>query len=181
MKKIAIYGITANPPHIGHVSAILGLIDKVDQVWVSLVVNHPFNKKEMLSYEHRLAMLKLMIKEINNNKIVLMELDKKYLNNVKEYNVVYSYNLLHYLKNLYKDYNFSLAIGEDNKKKETWEKFYNYQKIEQEFEIIVSNETIQLHSTDLRNEKNINKWNNKTYPSIIEYIVNNNLYKVTNE
>lgn len=171
--NIGIFGITANPPHFGHIKAIEFALNFVDEVWVTPVFNHPFGKS-FIQYEQRLDMLSILIKESNIKNVYIKELDKDYYSNYNE--VVYSYNLLKYLKSNY-SHEFKLIIGEDNYKPEVWSKFYNYEKLEEEFGVIVIKEQ-GFHSTDVRNMIKENmRINEKVGNNVEKYIEMNNLYK----
>lgn len=52
--RIAIYGGSFNPPHVGHamVASWLGWIDRVDEVWLLPTAGHPFAKR-LLPFELR--------------------------------------------------------------------------------------------------------------------------------
>lgn len=64
IQKIALFGTSADPPTVAHRSILIHLTENYDQVgvWAS---DNPF-KKHSSSLEHRLAMLKLLIDDINH-------------------------------------------------------------------------------------------------------------------
>ncbi len=63
MKRIALFGTSADPPTAGHKAIIGWLSQHFD--WVAVwAANNPF-KSHQISLEHRSAMLLLMIEEIN--------------------------------------------------------------------------------------------------------------------
>lgn len=181
--NVGIFGITANPPHLGHWKAINEALSnenhKLDEIWVSPVFNHPFNKK-FIDYTTRLKMLSILLLEFPIKNVKIKELDKEYFNSFNE--IVYSYNLLKYLKNKY-DYNFSLIIGEDNYKPEVWKKFYKYKELEKEFNIITVKDN-GFHSTQIRNliyENNINPLNDYLNNSLKELVGNEVTNLILNE
>lgn len=55
--RIAVYGGSFNPPHVGHamVAAWLRWTDRVDEVWLVPAFAHPF-EKQMASFEERAAL-----------------------------------------------------------------------------------------------------------------------------
>lgn len=144
MRKIGLFGVTGNPPQLGHLKVVKAALKSCDEVWVSPVYVHPFNKK-FIDYSHRLAMLHLMFDGLENVKIV--ELDKEYF--LENNKTPYSYDLLNTIKNKNKDASPLLVIGEDNYKPNVWQKFYFYDKIDSEFGVIVV-EDYGFHSTQIR-------------------------------
>ncbi len=56
-KRVAIYGGSFNPPHVGHgmVAAWLGWTERVDEVWLVPTASHPFGKA-LLPFAQRVEM-----------------------------------------------------------------------------------------------------------------------------
>lgn len=108
--KIALFGGAFDPPHAGHqqVTAALLLHQLFDEVWYVPVGEHAFpgfKPKEMVSAEHRLAMLKLIC-------------DQPAIR-VEEYELTksgpsYTYDTLQYLTAQYPEHEFGWIIGSDN-------------------------------------------------------------------
>lgn len=171
--EIGIFGITANPIHLGHIRVINNTTEKLDEVWVTPVFQHPFGKK-FIDYEHRLNMLHIALKANNNPKAVIKELDKQFH---MEYNKVsYSYDLLSYLKSQYPEHNFSLIIGEDNFKPEVWTKFYRYKDLEKEFGIVIVKDE-GVHSTQIRELLKENKdVSDLVGVDVAQYLLQHKLY-----
>jgi nicotinate-nucleotide adenylyltransferase len=144
--EIGIFGVTANPVHLGHWQAIECATKIVDEVWVSPVFKHPFGKS-FIAYDLRKEMLRLIFEEFPLPKVRLLELDKEYCETMNE--MVYSYKLLTYLKDKYPEHNFKLVVGEDNYKPEVWNKFYEHDKIDAEFGVVVVPDR-GSHSTHIR-------------------------------
>lgn len=176
--KIGIFGVTSNPPHLGHLEAIKMALDRfdIDEVWITPVYNHAF-KKDFLNYEDRVAMLNLILLEFPIKNVKIKELDKEYFSIY--HNIVYSYNLLCYLKNKHKEHSFNFIIGDDNYKSDVWNRFYKHQEIVEEFGVL-SVPDLGLHSTEIRNKiKNNDLENIEHYvgKSVKNYIVNKKIYK----
>jgi nicotinate-nucleotide adenylyltransferase len=152
MRKIGLFGVTGNPPHLGHLKAVKEAINSCDEVWVSPVYIHPFNKK-FIDYSHRLAMLNLLFEGLDKVKIV--ELDKEFF--LKNNKTPYSYDLLKFMKDENKDISPLLVIGEDNYKENVWQKFYFHDKIESEFGLIVVKDS-GAHSTQVRSFCHDGNW-----------------------
>ena len=145
--NIGIFGVTGNPPHLGHWKVMQIASQQTDEVWTSPVFKHAFGKK-FLDYDIRKQMLEAMMKDLPIKNVILKDLDKEYFEKFNE--TIYSYNLLTYLKNTYPEHNFKLIIGKDNFEPEVWSKFYRNQDILNDFGVIVIDEQGE-HSTDIRN------------------------------
>ena len=65
MSRIAIFGGSFNPPHVGHQSLCLMLLEtcEVDEVWVVPTYLHYFGK-DLADYEARVAMCECMIEPL---------------------------------------------------------------------------------------------------------------------
>lgn len=170
--NIGIFGVTANPPHLSHIKAINVAASQLDEVWVTPVYTHPFGKS-FISYEQRVKMLELLVDEYSSKNVFIKELDKLYYETKQE--MVYSYNLLVFLKQKYPEHNFKLIIGEDNYKPEIWNKFFNATGIEKEFGLVIIRDE-GIHSTYIRNNinENIIPYVGK---KVADFIIQNNLYK----
>jgi nicotinate-nucleotide adenylyltransferase len=59
--RIAVYGGSFNPPHVGHamVAAWLRWTDRVDEVWLLPAYAHPFDK-ELAPFERRVSMCRAL-------------------------------------------------------------------------------------------------------------------------
>lgn len=149
-KKIGFFGVTANPPHVGHCEVIREALKRCDEVWVSPVYIHPHGK-ETIPYQHRLALLELILEDFFTveelRRIRLVEIDKEYAELNKK--IPYSYDLLDYLRKSLPKHSYALVIGEDNFKPNVWQKFYKHNEIEEEFSLIVT-EDKGVHSTQIR-------------------------------
>jgi nicotinate-nucleotide adenylyltransferase len=152
MKRIGFFGITGNPPHFGHLRAAEIALNNCEEVLVSPVYKHPFNKI-FIDYEYRLEMIKMMFFGLKSVSVVEIDRDF-YLANKR---MPYSYDLLNFIKS--KDSNLSpmLIIGEDNYQPEIWKKFFNYDKIDNEFGVIAIKDS-GCHSTQIRDFVKNGNW-----------------------
>lgn len=173
--KIGFFGITANPPHKGHLNALLRVCDLFDEVWVSVSFIHPFSKPNMASYNHRLKMAQKMFNGIKNLKVV--EIDKKYFNETNS--TPYTFNLLNFISqgwiDGYENCDVSLIIGNDNLKKEVWSKFYENESLSKNFNIVALKDEGE-HSTDIRNQLLRGEIPSSLSKDVYSYIKENNLY-----
>ncbi len=71
MRKIALFGTSADPPTAGHLAILQWLSENYDlvAVWAS---DNPF-KEHQTTLEHRLQMLRLLISELNKDNIAVYE------------------------------------------------------------------------------------------------------------
>jgi len=172
--NIGIFGITGNPPHLGHFKVLNKASQSLDEVWVSPVFNHAFGKK-FLDYDLRVEMINGMLNDLPVSNVYLKHLDKEYFDKFSE--TVYSYKLLTYLKNTFPEHEFKLIIGDDNFKPEIWNKFFKHQEILDEFGVVVIDDQGE-HSTDIRNMlKNNQNIVQLVSPTVLKIIQEKNLYK----
>lgn len=173
MRKIAVFGAALNPPTNAHREITEKLSKEFDVVLVVPSFKHPFGKK-MQPFEHRLRMCQLMIDSINSNNICLSTIESTI---AKEKDVVYTYDVLTYLKSQYPHDEFCFVMGEDNYR--NFKNFYKADYILENFKTQVIKDIPEVRSTYLRKaieEKKTNV-NSLTIPSILRYITHFNLYK----
>lgn len=172
--NIGIFGITGNPPHLGHLKALQLASKELNEVWVSPVYNHAFGKK-FLDYNIRRTMIQAMLVDFPLHNVFVHDLDKDYFEKYQD--TVYSYKLLKFLQEQYPQHNFKLIIGEDNFKPEVWQKFYKHQEILNEFGVVVVKDQ-GSHSTDIRNMlQNNEDVVQLVSPSVLKIIQTNKLYQ----
>lgn len=188
--KIGIFGGSFNPPHKIHKEIGMYLVNSkyLDKV-IYVPTGDKYEKKDLISSNNRIDMLKIMIK--NNNYLEVSDYEIKN-------NLVYTYQTLDYFKNKYKDSEIYFICGSDNLREfKTWKKFNyilnNYRLIvfkrnDDNIEKILENLNIKniividkvfgnLSSTYIRKEleegKNVL---NLVDNEVVEYIENNKLY-----
>jgi nicotinate-nucleotide adenylyltransferase len=61
-RRVALFGGSFNPPHVAHQMAALYVVETqpVDELWIAPTYVHPFEYKQLVSFDHRVAMCKLM-------------------------------------------------------------------------------------------------------------------------
>ena len=129
IKKIALFGGSFNPPHLGHQMMLMHIAYSYDfnEIWVNPVDKHYFAKdKYLINPSDRVNMAKLAFKKISD-KIVIKTIDIK--NNFSK-----SFDTLSFLSNKYPNYKFTLILGEDNYNSR--KKWYKFEEIEKMAEII---------------------------------------------
>lgn len=133
--RIGIFGGSFNPPHNMHKNISLELIDNgyLDKV-IYVPTGNMYNKSNLIDFEDRLNMVKLMIQKNDN-------LDVSDIGNNMDYQ--YTYQALDYFKKLYNDARIYFICGSDNLVEfDTW----------REFEYILENYTLLVI---IRNGDNI--------------------------
>jgi nicotinate-nucleotide adenylyltransferase len=100
--KIALFGGSFDPPHLGHLAVADALVNQklADEVWFVPCANHPFGK-EMGDAKHRLAMLKVMGKH------------KVYEYELKKSTPSYAIETLEHAVEQFPNHSFSWVIGSD--------------------------------------------------------------------
>lgn len=191
--KIAILGLSCNPPTIGHIQIAKSVLETnfFDEVWLMPSYKNVFNK-ELETSEHRLNMCKLAIDDVRMK--------------VFDYEISHKLNgeTFKFVKQLKNDLNynfndFSLIIGLDNAN--IFHKWKNYEQLEKIINFVVvnrkgikqdpninwylkkphiflENDIMEISSTMVRKllkEKNlvVTKYINK---DVYDYIIKNNLY-----
>jgi nicotinate-nucleotide adenylyltransferase len=194
--KIGVLGGSFNPPHNDHLGIALELLKKriVDKVIFIPNIYNPLGKQS-IDKEHRLKMIKLMIKDKSNLEVSDIEIKKDTQN--------YTYQTLDELKFLYNNDNIMLIIGSDNLN--IIYKWMKYDYILEKYKVIVikrdnddlkkmidndkiirykhniisfiSSRKLNISSTMIRNllinKKDVSKLIDK---DVYKYIADNNLY-----
>ena len=110
--KIAIYGGSFNPAHIGHqlVAALVLSSEDVDELWFTPTYQH-MGGKELISFDHRVEMVHLMARMFGNRASVCRAEQRM----AREPGVRGSYtvDLVKYLKAEWPTREFRLIIGSD--------------------------------------------------------------------
>ena len=108
-KKIAIYGGSFNPIHIGHLITGFDLIEKLNYDYVIYVpANIPIHKNisNLLNHNYRLEMIKLSIHGINNFLVSDIE--------IKKGGISYTIDTIKELQELYKcNSKLGVIFGDD--------------------------------------------------------------------
>ena len=75
VKKIALFGGSFDPPHVGHVQVVLTVLERklVDEVWIVLTRKNPLKQVPFLELDVRKAMVQATFSPIPGTKIVCEE------------------------------------------------------------------------------------------------------------
>lgn len=199
--KIAIFGGSFNPVHLGHVKMVQYLCENFDFDKILVIpAGIPSHKNRYsISGEDRYNMCKLAFENFEKVQVNSVEIDSK--------KTCYTIDTLMELKNIYKDGIFYEVIGEDSANSfDTWK---NFEKILRESQIIVfkrdrdentSNSNFKnrftilqapyfkysstkireyLQKTDERD--NFKKLKKMLPEKVLKYILENNLYGINME
>jgi len=191
MAKIAIFGGTFNPFHIGHyemLKCICGL-DFIDKVFLTPDKIPPHKKCDFLADdEHRIEMCRIISREFNKCELCLIEFERE--------GKSYTYDTVCDLKQKYPNDIFYWVIGGDML--ETLDKWYNFNELFKNISFIafargdinkakldaekmrklganitlLDTQITDISSTEFRNNK-------KEYmlpPKIYDYIINKGIY-----
>jgi len=132
MKNVALLGLTANPPTIGHIQLaqfVLNTSSEFDEVWLMPAYHHMYGKN-MVDAQHRLNMCKLAAKVDGRIKVFDYEIVNQLAGET-----YYLFKRLKQEEELNKKYNFSLIIGLDNAN--TFDKWVNYTEVERMVRFVV--------------------------------------------
>lgn len=173
--NIAIFGAAFNPPTLGHQDAIEFIAShqpKFDSILLVPSYAHAFSKK-MISYEHRVAMLRLLAKQLNDPKIEVFPIEDQLSDGT---NPIYTYDLLSYLQAEYfPNATLTFVMGPDNQV--NWHKFYKSKEISDAWEILVVPERVAVRSTAVRNNLlNQRDINQQVPAAVAHYIKQHELY-----
>jgi len=157
--KIAIFGGSFDPPHIGHQTIVKRAIKKLD-IDLLIVVPaflNPLKVKSFLDAKTRFKLLKKLFSKLDKVKVSKFE--------IKRQRAVYSIETIQYIKNRYKPSKIYLIIGADNYK--TFHLWDRYEQIKELVTLVVVTRdgykyeisddvkrlkvNIKISSTELRN------------------------------
>lgn len=107
MKKIALFGGSFNPPHLGHLKIALVLLRQAsfDEVWFMPTVATPLKDTTLVPFEHRVRMIQRLIKPYRKLRVCTIEAGMSLPN--------YTINTVNALQSLYPQHRFSWIIGSD--------------------------------------------------------------------
>lgn len=130
--RIAIYGGSFNPPHMGHalVAAWLQWTDKADQVWLLPTYEHAFGK-DLAPWAKRLAWCRAFANDVGGVEVCTIERDLP--------TPSYTIDTLRALASRHAEHTFRLVIGSDNLA--VLDKWKAWEAIERDFAPIVVGRT----------------------------------------
>lgn len=74
-KRVAIYGGSFDPPHLGHVLSVAWALSAapLDEAWIIPTWNHAFDKEHGASFEDRLALCELGFRKFHDVRVLDIE------------------------------------------------------------------------------------------------------------
>ncbi len=207
IKRLGIFGGAFDPVHKGHTQSLKYISDLkiIDEIEVIPNYLSPHNKDIKIDEKHRLKMLEIALKQLENIKLNEFELNNKTKS--------YTFETLKYLKDVHPEKHLSLIIGLDSLYSfTTWKNWENIlslcsllvleRKLNDSFELnkeleskissnfddffsghgkilILKNDLINISSTEVR----LKLMNNKNLTGLVddevlEYISKKSLYKI---
>lgn len=173
-KRIALFGGSFNPPHIGHTEIcrwLAGLGD-YDEVWVVPCFVHPLGKS-LIPFDDRLRMCELALKKLDLP-IDVLDIEKELGGASRTLRTVEE------LIKRHPSYSFALAVGGDiGKQEEHWHRF---DRIAELVDIVriprgADSHIPDVSSTELRRRIAAgDRYNDMVEPEVADYIAKNNLY-----
>lgn len=149
MSKIAVFGGTFNPFHIGHYKMLKCLcdLDFIDKVFLLPDKIPPHKVCDYMPIdEHRIKMCEIICDEFSKAKLCLVDFQRE----GKSYTV----DTIKALKKKYPDDNFYFVIGGDMLS--TLDKWYNYEELIRETSFIAfERESIEGFNEELQKYKNM--------------------------
>ncbi len=103
--RIALFGGTFNPPHLGHVHVVRELATRFDEVWIVVAADPNKTEKPYVPPEHRLKMAELAFDGFTNVRVVDVEL--------KRAGVSYTVDTVRKLRTDFPNDEFWWVIGSD--------------------------------------------------------------------
>jgi nicotinate-nucleotide adenylyltransferase len=110
--KIALFGGSFNPPHLGHLAVLRELAKNpdFDEIWVVPVCHHAF-AKDLADFDVRLELLRLLIDEVGSKKLKISTVERDL---GKTPNT--TFDTVTHLKKQHPHSDFVIVMGSDAKK-----------------------------------------------------------------
>tara|TARA_S200000501_G_C20612226_1_gene650828 strand:+ start:25 stop:612 length:588 start_codon:yes stop_codon:yes gene_type:complete len=191
-KKIGLFFGTFDPIHNGHIEVAQYIVDNCfsDEVWLIITPQNPEKKYIKISnFDDRFKMAEIATNRIDKVKPSKVEQNLPIPN--------YSIDTLKHISEKFKNYEFSLVIGQDNfEKLNSWK---SHEKIIENYKILIyprlgsdkkaeigklkniihlKGATVDISSSQVREKiKNKNLGKNYLNKDVLNFIIENNLYE----
>jgi len=117
MPEVALFGGSFDPPHVGHLLAAAYVLstEPVDELWFVPVLQHPFGKELLGSYDHRVLLCERIAAELSRAKVSRAE---------QESGEGRTVDLLEWLHRKHPGTRWALVLGTDlDAEKPQWKRF----------------------------------------------------------
>ena len=191
-KKIGLFFGTFDPIHNGHIKVAKHIVDNdfSDEVWLVITPQNPEKKFIKISnFDHRYKMVQIATSKIDNISPSKAEQDLPTPN--------YTIDTLNHISGKYKNYEFSLIIGQDNF--ERFNSWKSHERIIENYKILIyprigsdkkaeirklkniihlEGATVDVSSSEVREKiKNKSLLENYLNEDVLNFIIENNLYE----
>ncbi|NQY20477.1 MAG: nicotinate (nicotinamide) nucleotide adenylyltransferase [Campylobacteraceae bacterium] len=145
--KIAIFGGSFDPIHIGHKNIVKKALKKLDIDFLFVIPTflNPLKKRSFLSPQTRLSLLKKLFSK--KEKVIVCDYE------INQNRAVYSLETIKYLKDRYQASKIYLIIGADNYN--SFDKWFKHEEIKDLVELVV----VTRNGFDYEKEDNIKRLN----------------------
>jgi nicotinate-nucleotide adenylyltransferase len=123
MPEIALFGGSFDPPHVGHLLAASYVLatEPVDELWFVPVLQHPFAKPLVGSYDHRVSLCERLARELRRARVSRAE---------EESGQTRTVDLLEWLHRKHPGVRWALVLGTDlDAEKPQWKQFDRIQQL----------------------------------------------------
>jgi nicotinate-nucleotide adenylyltransferase len=119
-RRVALFGGSFNPPHVGHLLSVVYVqaVADVDAVWLMPAVHHPFGK-QLTPFGDRVALCRALTTTIEGASVIEVEAEEGL-----------DGRTIHTLQRLlqqYPDHEFSLMVGADIVSE--WHKWFEFERL----------------------------------------------------
>jgi len=180
MSKIACFGGSFNPPHLGHLKIALTILrqEHFDEVWFIPTVSTPLKDQALVYFDHRVNMIERLIRPYRKLKICTIESTLSQPN--------YTINTVTALQESYPEHRFTWIIGSDQA-----DQFSQWKDSEEllrriPFLVVVRDKTdtirpdmrvITIEGIDQYSSTNVRQGKlSNTSNDVLEYLFDNELY-----
>ncbi|MGY0218456.1 adenylyltransferase/cytidyltransferase family protein [Endozoicomonadaceae bacterium StTr2] len=183
-KSIGVLGSAFDPPTLGHRDVIEQAAAHFDLILLLPCAAHAFNKQP-LPFDIRLEMLETFAKELGDSGIAVEVSDIE--RDIAHHNpeqAVRTWDVMTWLEKLYQQSGESVSLsfirGPDNANPATWQRFYRWQDIENNWSLFTAKERVAARSSEVRSLLQRNSPQNIEHlvtPAICRYILEHQLYQ----
>lgn len=130
MQKIAVFGGSFDPPHLGHLKIIQTIFDslEVERLFIVPAFLNPFKSHSLFSPQKRLEWIKILTQDLASP-ITLLDFE------IRQNKPTPTYETINFIQQTYKPKKIYLIIGADNL--ENLPKWHHYEKLKNQVEFVI--------------------------------------------